>query len=134
MAAYNFQQQFVQLIKSGQKCSTIRQRRKNGYLPRPGDVLRLYQGMRTKACALICEVVVVEVLPIVISARLGCADVILNGRRMRNMEVDALTKSDGFKGVKEFSAFFEHAYGPELQAYLIKWDTGTAANYEVTNK
>lgn len=121
MAAYNFQKQFVPLIESGAKRSTIRQRRKNGYLPRPGDVLRLYQGMRTKACRLIREVPVVEVLPITVHTANGCADVVLNGNRLTDYEVMEMAKSDGFKGVRDFADFFNYKYGPDLQAYLIRW-------------
>lgn len=121
MAAYNFQKQFVPLIESGAKLSTIRRRRKNGYLPRQGDVLRLYSGMRTKQCRLIREAAVTAVTPIVINARLGCADVILNGTRLSDGAVDLMAKGDGFKGVRDFAEFFEEKYGPELQAYLITW-------------
>src|SRR6266852_1844480 len=122
MAAYNFQKQFVPLIESGAKCSTIRQRRKNGYLPRQGDVLRLYQGMRTKACKLIREVTVTGVTPIVVNARHGCADVILNGTRLSYLSVDMMARADGFKGIQPFADFFESKYGPELTAYLITWE------------
>lgn len=122
MAAYNFQKQFVPLIESGAKRSTIRQRRKNGYLPRPGDVLRLYNGMRTKSCKLIKEVAVVGVDPITINAANGCADVVLNGNRLTNAEVHALATSDGFKGIPDFAEFFSQKYGPMLQAYMIRWD------------
>lgn len=121
MAAYNFQKQFVPLIESGAKRSTIRQRRKNGYLPRQGDILRLYNGMRTKQCRLIREVAVEAVEPIVIYARHGCADVFINGNRLSDFEAMDLAKSDGFKGIREFAEFFEEKYGPELQAYLIRW-------------
>jgi len=121
MAAYNFQKQFVPLIESGAKRSTIRARRKNGYLPRPGDVLRLYNGMRTKSCKLIREVAVEAVVPITINAANGCADVILNGDRMTAGQVHALATSDGFKGIREFADFFEDKYGNELNAYLIRW-------------
>ena len=132
MAAYNFQKQFVPLIESGAKCSTIRQRRKNGYLPREGDVLRLYNGMRTKACRLICEVAVTGVTPIVINARLGCADVILNGCRLADHEVERMAKGDGFKGIHDFAHFFEDKYGPELQAYLIEWRATGSKKAETT--
>lgn len=121
MAAYNFQKQFVPLIESGGKQSTIRQRRKNGYLPREGDVLRLYQGMRTKACKLIREVAVARVSPIVVNARLGCAEVILNGSRLNDGEIYEMAKSDGFKNIRAFAEFFEEKYGPTLNAYLIEW-------------
>jgi hypothetical protein len=119
MAAYNFQKQFVPLIESGGKQSTIRQRRKNGYLPREGDVLRLYQGMRTKACKLIREVAVARISPIVVNARLGCADVILNGVRLNDGEIYEMAAADGFKSIRAFAEFFEEKYGPELNAYLI---------------
>ena len=123
MAAYNFQKQFVPLIESGAKRSTIRARRKNGYLPRQGDVLRLYNGMRTKACRLLREVAVTEVVPITIhtNAYLGCADVILNGTRLTGGEVGELACADGFKSIREFADFFEQKYGTELQAYVIRW-------------
>jgi hypothetical protein len=121
MAAYNFQKRFAPMIESGAKRSTIRKRRANGYIPRPGDVLTLYYGLRTKHCKLIRKVAVTEVLPIVVHAGNGCVDVVLEGNRLTDAGVSALARSDGFKDVREFSAFFEHAYGPDLQAYLIRW-------------
>lgn len=121
MAAYNFQKRFAPLIESGKKRCTIRRRRVNGYLPKPGDVLTLYYGMRTKHCKLIRRVAVTEVLPIVIHAGNGCADVILNCNRLTDAEVGELARADGFKDVGDYAAFFEKAYGPDLQAYLIRW-------------
>lgn len=121
MAAYNFQKQFVPLIESGAKQSTIRQRRKNGYLPREGDVLRLYQGMRTKACRLIREVAVARVSPIVVNTDSGCADVVLNGTRLTDGEVYEMAKNDGFKSIRDFAEFFNGKYGDALTAYLIEW-------------
>ena len=122
MAAYSFQKQFVPLIESGAKRSTIRQRRKNGYLPRQGDVLKLYTGMRTKACRLVAEVAVTEVKPIVIYSRHGCADVILDAKQLSDWEVMELAHADGFKSIQAFADFFEDKYGHELQAYMIKWE------------
>lgn len=125
MAAYNFQKQFVPLIESGDKCSTIRQRRKNGYLPREGDVLRLYTGMRTKACRLIREAAVTGVTPIVVYSRHGCADVILNGTQLSDSAVALMAQADGFKSIQAFADFFEGKYGHELRAYLITWARDT---------
>ena len=121
MPAYNFQKQFVPLIESGAKRSTIRQRRKNGYLPRPGEVLRLYNGMRTRSCKLIREVAVVEVLPITINANNGCADVVLNMGRLTDTQVGELARADGFKNIHEFAEFFEQKYSGALSGYLIRW-------------
>jgi len=121
MAAYNFQKRYVALIESGQKRQTIRARRKNGYVPIAGEVLRLYQGMRTRACKLICEVSVTEVLPIVVNTGNGCADVVLRCERLTDAQVLDLAKSDGFRDVRDFAEFFNQKYGDELNAYLIRW-------------
>jgi hypothetical protein len=121
VAAYNFQKQFVPLIESGSKRSTIRKRRKNGYIPKAGELLTLYQGMRTKNCKLIRKVIVGKVTPIIINASIGCVDVILNGGRLTDSDIRRLATADGFRSISEFSYFFEHAYGVEFQGYLIEW-------------
>lgn len=57
MPALNFQWHFAPLIRDDIKTSTIRKERKDGRAHcKPGDVLKLYTGMRTKQCKLIKEV------------------------------------------------------------------------------
>lgn len=48
MPALNFQKQFADKIKNGEKLQTIRALRKRPFVI--GDVLYLYTGMRTKNC------------------------------------------------------------------------------------
>lgn len=121
VAAYNFQKQFVPLIESGEKSSTIRKRRANGYVPRAGEAIRLYTGMRTKACKLIREVTVVNVTPITIYSDHGRGEVVNNLRRLDGIEIRDLAIADGFKSVRELFEFFNYRYGPSVQAYLIRW-------------
>lgn len=50
MAAYSFKKQFVDPIRAGTKKHTIRADRKDGRVPKIGEPLALYCGMRTKGC------------------------------------------------------------------------------------
>ena len=129
MSAYNFQKQFIQAIRSGKKRSTIRKRRKNGYLPRVGDVISLYTGMRTKQCELIKRVPVNNVRSININIDTGSSndikfvEVIVGPDRLSSAEVYRLAVSDGFKDVEEFCKFFRDKYGTSVSAHLIEWST-----------
>lgn len=125
MSAYNFQKQFVPKIASGEKCSTIRMRRKNGYLPKVGDRIKLYQGMRTRACKLIREAYVTKVTPIAIEIlREGLDDrvsVTLGADHLSAAQVHKLAVSDGFADTQEFADFFKYKYGDQVNAHLIEW-------------
>ncbi len=125
MSAYNFQKQFVPLIESGVKKSTIRARRKNGYLPKVGEVLGLWNGMRTKSCRLIRRVTVTRVTPICIntSGTIGAfPEVILGMDRLPPARVADLAMADGFDHVDDFRDFFHHNYGAAANLYMIEWD------------
>lgn len=50
MAAYSFKKQFVAPIQAGTKRHTIRGDRKDGRVPKVGERLYLFCGMRTKGC------------------------------------------------------------------------------------
>jgi hypothetical protein len=56
MAAYSFKRQFVEPIRAGTKRHTIRADRKDGRVPKVGEPLALYCGMRTKGCFKILDV------------------------------------------------------------------------------
>lgn len=57
MPAYNFQGQFVPYIEDESKPHTVRADRKDGKVPKPGEILYLYTGMRTKKCRKIGEAI-----------------------------------------------------------------------------
>jgi hypothetical protein len=50
MPAYNFQKQFVPYVKDYSKPHTVRAYRKDGRLPKIGELVHLYTGMRTNQC------------------------------------------------------------------------------------
>jgi hypothetical protein len=47
------QPRFVPLVKDGSKTHTIRGERKDGKRPQPGDMITIYCGLRTRACAFV---------------------------------------------------------------------------------
>jgi hypothetical protein len=66
MPAFSFKERFVPLIQNGTKTHTIRNRRKNGQLPKVGDPIYLYYGMRTKFCTKLGEEPCIDVKSIYI--------------------------------------------------------------------
>lgn len=121
MSAYNFQAQFAPLIKNGKKRSTIRLRRANGYLPKPGEKIRLYVGMRTRSCQRLREVQVTNVRPICIDTT-EALRVILDGNQLRGAELADLARQEGFTSVEEMRLFFAVKYKQRaISAWLIEW-------------
>lgn len=123
MAAYNFQKQFAPAIvrRKNPKCSTIRARRKNGYVPEVGERIKLYSGMRSKSCLLLKQVVVKRVRPIFIDTEDGQCKVAIDGIALNGEETARLAIDDGFNGILEFRAFFNTMHGTQSHLYLIEW-------------
>lgn len=121
MAAYNFKKQFAPDVKSGKKRCTMRQRRKNGYVPTPGECLTLYTGMRSKGCEKLATVKVKKVTPVTIILDEIETRVALDGYPLGPGEIMALALRDGFSSVAEFRGFFRSQYGTQAHLYLIEW-------------
>lgn len=122
MPAYNFKSRFVAPILKGEKCTTIRRRRKRP--TRPGDFLSLYTGMRTKQCALIARAKCARVTPIVIRPDLCTLSVVADDGAEILLEPDEvveIARDDGFEDALEFFDFFLQTYGDE-SAYLVELD------------
>lgn len=125
MVAYNFKPQFAPLIASGQKCQTIRAWGKRRHA-RPGDLLQLYTGQRTRSCRKLLNACCTEAIPIAmhphkmgavvtgISIYLGHAEFALDAA-----SVDALAKADGFESSDEFLDFFRDRL--PFEGVLIQW-------------
>lgn len=119
MPAYNFQKQFVPMIRDGLKKQTIRRRRKNR--TEAGDLLRLYTGQRTKNCELIHEGVCTAVKPIQIMPVVEIVK--LDGRVLDSAQVFRLAKADGFETPEAFFEFFKQ-YPPDVLYFgleVIYW-------------
>ena len=118
MSAYNFQKQFAPAIESGEKTSTIRARRKNGYVPVPGERIKLYTGQRTTKCRLLREVTVSRVTPIVVDND----SIILDGTPVSAVRCLRIAKQDGFQSWADFVSFFKEQRGLPFNGYLIEWN------------
>lgn len=120
MSAYNFNRQFAAAVKARRKRSTIRARRKNGYVPQVGERIKLYTGMRTKQCELLRTVKVKKVTPILIDeTEYLVGRIIIDGRQLpQDVAFETIIKPDGFTSWRDFIAFFRPL---PFAAYLIEW-------------
>jgi hypothetical protein len=96
MVAYSFQKMFAEDIRFGFKTHTVRDERKRH--ARPGEMLQLYTGMRTKHCRPITgERKAVAVLPITLRFEEPCrlVEVLVNGDER---DPRLFAEADGFAG------------------------------------
>lgn len=131
MVAYSFQRRFATPIKLGLKTQTIRGPRNRH--ARPGELIQLYTGLRTKAAAKICSdtrCVRVDPIHLRFSPALGGAPVLLSAVDIdgfRVSDLDHFARLDGFKGRRDMSAFWVQQHGPmaEFRGVLIIWEPRT---------
>ncbi|APY94899.1 ASCH domain-containing protein [Burkholderia pseudomallei] len=124
MYLLSFKTQFEPLITSGYKPHTIRAKRADGRDPCPGDLLRMYVGLRTKQARVIaqevCEYVSdIQILP-PLAGRLP--QVFVGARLLDESEAEALARADGFDGWRDMVAFFADLYGLPFTGNLIGWN------------
>lgn len=131
MVAYSFKKQFVEPIRAGTKCQTIRAHRKRHAYP--GEALQLYVGMRTKHCKkIIPDPQCTEVVPISLEVRAGgFGSVKLDGEILLRAERNDLAIADGFPddgwGPPELQmwAFWVQTHGiGEFNGVVIRWRPG----------
>ncbi len=130
IAAYGFQKRWRAKLARGKKTMTIREDRKDGRVPKIGDVFRGYVGMRTKNCELVVEGMVSRVRRIRIarvakvSRRLNIM-VWIDGPLQLDAEVAALATSDGFASLEDFFAWFVPlGKRDEFRGWIIEWKKG----------
>lgn len=92
MPAYSFKERFVPLILSGEKRQTIRQKRKGQ--AKPGSILYLYYGMRTKWCKKLKETICSGVKEIIIDKK---GNVFIEGKKLNGVQKILLAHDDGFR-------------------------------------
>lgn len=131
----NFQAQFADDVEAGRKTGSIRAPRKDGRDPRPGDLLQLYTGMRTKTCRLLGEVICLRVRPV--SIDYVC--IILDGKELYGGDGPAyiggpdpeqydndFARADGFRGFGHMVDWFVATHGPlPFKGLLIQWSQPT---------
>lgn len=102
MSAYNFLKRFAPAVRDGLKRQTIRAHRKDGRVPKVGEQLQLYTGMRTKHCTLLIRARCRKVQRIRVAAdRLELDDVTLT-----RVDADAFARADGFSCYDELVSWF----------------------------
>jgi hypothetical protein len=126
MVAYSFKQQFVAPILSGAKQQTIRAGRKRH--ARPGDMMHLYAGMRTRQCHLIGTSVCQYIIPITINLdahRIALGDAVFDETR----DLDAFARKDGFADWPQMAAFWvkNHPHTGIFSGVLLRWGGFRAA-------
>ena len=102
MGLYNFQPRFVPRILAGTKTHTIRSERKHP--DKPGNIMYLYTGLRTKRAQLLLCVPCIRVEAIRIDRD---RSVYIEGERLRPSECEALAKRDGFDNFADMMRFWE---------------------------
>ena len=110
MVAFNFKKMHEPKILSGEKFSTVRPKRRC----KPGDMLQLYTGMRTRHVKLLK-----------VTECLSVDEVTIFHDRVEGieMELDEFLSMEGFgdKSFEEFVTFFHRQYGLPFTGYLVSW-------------
>ena len=134
MVAYSFKQRFIRRIETGlgirtdedftllhpAKTQTIRAEGKRRHA-KPGEVLQLYYGMRTRQCKLIGVAKCVEVLPIIIWDTFA---IIVDGKVLTARQIKKFASADGFDDLDDMRLFWkaEHGAFEKFEGRLIKWE------------
>lgn len=133
MVAYSFKKQFGPPILAGTKAQTIRaERTGKGRHVRPGELVQLYTGMRSKHCRRLGEALCLEVAPVRIElprARRVPEVMIFTpeGDLARHVltarALTAFARADGFRDFDELHAFWakEHPGVDTFHGVLIRW-------------
>lgn len=134
MGALNFQKQFLPAVENGidmiksrpyrhpgitPKTQTIRAERKDNRVPLVGEHLYLYNGMRTKHCLKLADVVCDRVAEV----RVDEFSLEIDGVRYgwRTQGADQMAIRDGFENSTEMWRWFEKAHRLEFRGHLMTW-------------
>jgi hypothetical protein len=124
MPALNFQKQFAALVESGEKRQTIRAERKDGRMPaKPGDIIALYTGMRTKSCRKLADVECIAVETI----RISYGYITVNYQAQDEYQ---LAVADGFEDVAAMRDWFSKTHGLPFTGHLIRWKQPSVSGTE----
>lgn len=115
MTAFNFKPEFVPMIESGHKRSTIRSTRRCS----PGGIMQLYTGQRTKSCRKIMDVRCIGVAEIEIND----SDIwrLPNPAEGKVFVNPRLAHQEGFQNEVDMLAFFRTKYGLPYRGWLHVW-------------
>lgn len=114
MVALNFHKQFANDVEAGRKVNSIRKTKRC----KPGDILQLYTGQRTKYCRKLCEGICVDVVPVDITP-----EVLYVGQKkiINQNGKDKFAEKVGFGSYDEACDFYEDYHGLPFSGYLHTW-------------
>lgn len=122
MVAYSFQRRFAPGIVNGSKTQTIRADRRRH--ARPGEMLQLFQGMRTAGCVkLIPDPLCTAVEPLLIrfDTEGKISSIEIDGVPVE--DPDGFALADGFESLSDMAGFWvmHHGLLREFRGVLILW-------------
>lgn len=139
MVAYSFKTRFADPILHGlgvpagprriyPKRQTVRAIGKKRHA-RPGELVQLYTGLRTKQAKKLGEAVCMRTAPIkiafpwVVGAFDVGIDVYIDGRLLTEVATRTFVQDDGFLSIDDFVMFWEHNHGIEkpFEGIIIYW-------------
>jgi len=119
---FNFSPLFVDKVAAGAKLQTVRAWRKDGKVPRPGDRVRLYAGLRTRKARLLVDSVVVECFPVTMNLSDDEHPLLVsNGIRLHRGEATSFAQLDGFPGFAAMADWFKRTHGEEFDGFCVRW-------------
>ena len=116
MPALNFQKQFADKVRSGEKHQTIRAYRKRPFVE--GDKLYLFTCLRNKNCERLGEATALEVSHVFMQED---GLFILGSQPLSSVEVDKMARDDGFRSHADMLSYIKKTYGLPFQGQLIRW-------------
>ncbi len=117
---FNFKKEFAADVESGKKLQTVRSLRADGRVPRDGEIVKLFTGLRTKGARLLLTSTVLECFPIHMDLMYP-RSIIANGVRLSKSAADDFARADGFANATEMFAWFGDHYGMEFEGFCVKW-------------
>lgn len=121
--SFGFRKDFAELVRLGMKRQTIRQHRKDGRVPKPGDRVHLFSGLRTPRVRRLGTGKVVDCFPIYMDLlEHGQRYIVSNGVRLAPGEANEFAKLDGFpSAVRMFDWFVETYEFDVFSGFCVRW-------------
>lgn len=122
----NFQRQFAPAVLAGDKRMTIRATRKDRKVPKVGDMLALYTGLRTRNVQLLLRAPVTCVWRV----RIDFDDryIVIDGLRLDRKAANLLAVADGFEGADPMFEYFREKgleaerFTGEFEGFAVHWN------------
>jgi hypothetical protein len=119
---FNFQKQFAARVRGGHKRQTIRKHRTDGRMPKIGDRVNCYTGLRTSgAIKLLEQAPIINVQPVELQP--SSRQIWVGAKALTAQEAHAFALADGFETLDELFKFFDRdRIAQDFSGFLTVWD------------